>query len=67
VRVQTGKKCCFGPGSKDLGGTRVIGGLTDDANKTASATLDLKPGRYWFFCANAGHWQAGQRGTLVVN
>jgi plastocyanin len=67
VRVQTGKKCCFGRGSKDLGGTRVIGGLTGDANKTSSATLDLKPGRYWFFCAIAGHWQAGQRGTLVVN
>jgi plastocyanin len=67
VRVQTGKKCCFGAGSRDLGGTRVIGGLSDDAGRTASATLDLKPGRYWFFCANAGHWQAGQRGTLVVN
>jgi len=67
VRVQTGRKCCFGAGSKDLGGTRVIGGLSNDADETVSATLDLKPGRYWFFCANPGHWQAGQRGTLVVN
>jgi uncharacterized cupredoxin-like copper-binding protein len=67
VRVQTGKKCCFGRDSKDLGGTQVIGGLSNDADKTASATLDLKPGRYWFFCAIAGHWQAGQRGTLVIN
>jgi uncharacterized cupredoxin-like copper-binding protein len=67
VRVQSGKKCCFGADSKDLGGTQVIGGLGDDAGKTTRATLDLKPGRYWFLCANAGHWQAGQRGRLVVN
>ena len=67
VRVQTGKRCCFGRDSKDLGGTRVIGGLSNDGGQTVRATLDLKPGRYWFFCANAGHWQAGQRGTLVVN
>jgi uncharacterized cupredoxin-like copper-binding protein len=67
LRVQSGAKCCFGPGSKDLGGTPVIGGLSNDAGKTSKATLDLKPGRYWFLCANPGHWQAGQRGRLVVN
>jgi plastocyanin len=67
VRVQSGKKCCFGPDSKDLGGTEVIGGLDNDAGKTARATLNLKPGRYWFLCPLAGHWQAGQRGSLVVN
>ncbi len=67
VRIQTGSKCCFEPGHEDLGGTEVIGGLRDDAGKTARATLDLEPGRYWFLCANPGHWQAGQRGRLVVN
>ena len=67
VRVQSGDKCCFRPDSKDLGGTRVIGALGNDGGKTARATLDLKAGRYWFLCANPGHWQAGQRGSLVVN
>lgn len=67
VRIQTGKRCCFDRDSQDLGGTQVIGGLSKDAGKTATATLDLKPGRYWFLCANAGHWQQGQRGSLVVN
>jgi uncharacterized cupredoxin-like copper-binding protein len=66
VRVQSGEKCCFGRDSKDLGGTQVIGGLSNDAGKTARATLDLKAGRYWFLCPIAGHWQAGQRGSLVV-
>ena len=67
VRVQSGEKCCFGPGFKDLGGTQVIGGLAKDSGKTARTTLNLKPGRYWFLCANAGHWQGGQRGALIVN
>jgi uncharacterized cupredoxin-like copper-binding protein len=67
VRIQTGEKCCFSPDSKDLGGTKVIGGLTNDTNQTARATIELKPGRYWFLCAIPGHWQAGQRGRLVVN
>ena len=67
VRIQTGKKCCFGPDAEDIGGTKVIGGLTDDAGKTTTATVNLKPGRYWFLCAIAGHWQAGQQGSLVVN
>lgn len=67
VRVQTGKKCCFGRGSKDLGGTQVIGRALGKGQTNARATIDLKPGKYWFLCANPGHWQAGQRGSLVVN
>lgn len=67
VRIQTGKKCCFGPGHKDLGGTPVIGGLSEDAGMTATATLNLKPGQYWFLCAIPGHWQAGQRGRLIID
>ena len=67
VRVQTGKKCCFGRDSKDLGGTQVIGRALGKGETKARATIDLKPGKYWFLCANPGHWQAGQRGSLVVN
>ncbi len=67
VRVQTGKKCCFGRDSKDLGGTQVIGRALGAGKTNASATLDLKAGKYWFLCANPGHWQAGQQGPLVVN
>lgn len=67
VRVQTGDKCCFGRRSKDLGGTEVIGRDIGKGLTRASATLDLKPGKYWFLCANPGHWQAGQVGRLVVN
>jgi hypothetical protein len=59
VRIQTGKKCCFAPGHKDLGGT------TTDVGKV-TGTVNLKPGRYFYLCAVGGHWQLGQRGTLVV-
>ena len=65
VRVHTGK-CCFKPGYKDVGGTRVIGAVNSDKQTTARATLNLKPGTYTFLCAIPGHFQAGQRGTLVV-
>jgi plastocyanin len=60
VRIQTGKRCCFGPGSKDIGGTPTI------SNSTARVTLDLGPGTYQFLCSLGGHWQRGQRGVLLV-
>jgi len=66
VRVHSGK-CCFKPGYKDLGGTRVIGAVDSDKQTTARATLNLKPGTYTYLCAIPGHFQAGQHGTLVVN
>jgi uncharacterized cupredoxin-like copper-binding protein len=66
VRVHTGK-CCFKPGYKDLGGTEVIGSTSSDTRKTVKATLDVEPGTYTFLCSIPGHFQAGQRGTLVVN
>ena len=65
VRVHTGK-CCFKPGYKDVGGTEVIGAIDSDKRDTVRATLDLKPGTYTFLCPIAGHFQAGQHGTLVV-
>ena len=65
VRVHTGK-CCFKSHYKDVGGTEVIGAVDSDKRDTIRATLDLKPGTYTFLCPIAGHWQAGQHGTLVV-
>ena len=66
VRVHTGT-CCFKPGYKDVGGTRVIGATKSDKRQSVRATLDLKPGTYTFLCPIPGHFQAGQHGTLVVN
>jgi plastocyanin len=66
VRVHTGK-CCFKPGFKDLGGTEVIGATNSDRRNTIKATLELEPGTYTFLCSIPGHFQAGQRGTLVVS
>jgi plastocyanin len=66
VRVHTGK-CCFKAGYKDVGGTDVIGAVDSDKRETVRATLDLKPGTYTFLCPIAGHFQAGQHGTLVVS
>ncbi len=33
---------------------------------TSSATANLKPGKYTFFCAVDGHRQAGMQGTLTI-
>ena len=60
VRIQTGKRCCFTPGSKDIGGTPTI------SKGTTRTTLDLEPGTYQYLCSIGGHWQRGQRGVLVV-
>jgi len=59
VRIHTGDTCCFGPGSKDIGGTRTIGpGRT-------RVVLDLEPGTYTYLCSTGGYWRT-QHGTLVV-
>jgi plastocyanin len=59
VRVHTGDVCCFGPGWKDVGGTRTIG------TGRTRAVLDLEPGTYTYLCTTGGHWRT-QHGTLVV-
>jgi plastocyanin len=59
VRIHTGDTCCFGPGSKDIGGTRTIG------TGRTRAVLDLGPGTYTYICSAGGHWRT-QHGTLVV-
>jgi plastocyanin len=61
VRIATGTKCCQRPDSKDIGGTDTIG------EGETTAVVDLKPGKYVFYCAIGGHWQLGQRGKLVVD
>jgi plastocyanin len=59
IRIYTGDTCCFGPGSKDIGGTRTIGpGRT-------RVVLDLKPGTYTYLCSTGGYWRTAH-GTLVL-
>jgi plastocyanin len=48
-----------GNGVEDEGTDQVTGG-------SASATLDLQPGTYTFFCSVDGHRAAGMEGQLVV-
>jgi plastocyanin len=59
IRIQTGARCCFRPGSKDIGGTRTIG------TGRTSAVVDLKPGVYTYLCSAGSHWHT-QHGQLVV-
>jgi uncharacterized cupredoxin-like copper-binding protein len=34
--------------------------------KTSKVTVNLKPGKYTFYCTVPGHEQAGMKGSLTV-
>ena len=47
-------------------GSKVLGATPTFAGGTKAVTLNLKPGKYTFYCSVPGHRQAGMEGTLVV-
>jgi plastocyanin len=47
-------------------GTKVLGATPTFTGGTKAVTLNLKPGKYTFYCSVPGHRQAGMEGTLVV-
>ena len=47
-------------------GSKVLGATPTFTGGTKVVTLNLKPGKYTFYCSVPGHRQAGMEGTLVV-
>jgi plastocyanin len=48
-------------------GTKVLGQTPVFKGGTRTLTLNLKPGKYVFYCTVPGHRQAGMEGTLEVS
>jgi plastocyanin len=56
------------PHDVKIEGNGVEGEGTDEVTGgSVSATIDLQPGTYTFYCSVDGHRAAGMEGTLVVN
>jgi plastocyanin len=47
-------------------GSKVLGATPTFTGGVKSVTLNLKPGKYTFYCSVPGHRQAGMEGTLVI-
>ncbi len=47
-------------------GSKVLGATPTFTGGAKAVTLNLKPGKYTFYCSVPGHRQAGMEGTLVV-
>ena len=51
----------------DTESLQTLGSVSEiDPNKTASITLDLKPGKYLLFCNVAGHYMAGMWAVIEI-
>lgn len=51
----------------DVESLQTLGSVSEiDPNKTASLTLDLKPGKYILYCNIAGHYMAGMWTVIEV-
>ena len=48
-------------------GSKVIGATPTFVGGTKALKLQLKPGKYTFYCSVPGHRQAGMEGTLTVS
>ncbi len=48
-------------------GSKVLGATPTFAGGTRRLTLNLKPGKYTFYCSVPGHRQAGMEGTLSIS
>jgi plastocyanin len=61
VQIEQSAQCCTRTGARYLGGTGTI-----LKGESTTATVNLKAGKYWFYCSVGGHWQGGMQGPLLV-